>query len=99
MVKNPEEAMPPNYEELIKDAIMDYAENIRAGENIVIQKVITPINTLVSGLAYISIKAYVSQDQEAIPADKDYTLTYITVASREKAYFDEERIEVVVDEN
>ncbi len=99
VVKNPEEAMPPNYEELIKSAIMSYAENIRAGENIVIQKVITPINTLVSGLAYISIKAYTSQDIEAIPTDTDYNLTYITVASREKAYFDEERIEVVVDEN
>ena len=99
VVKNPEEAMPPNYEELIKGAIMDYAEDIRAGENIVIQKVITPINTLVSGLAYISIKAYTSQDTEAIPTDTDYTLTYITVASREKAYFDEKRIEVVVDEN
>ncbi len=99
VVKNPEEAMPPNYEELIKSAIMSYAENIRAGENIVIQKVITPINTLVSGLAYISIKAYTSQDIEAKPTDTDYNLTYITVASREKAYFDEERIEVVVDEN
>lgn len=99
IVKNPEEAMPPNYVDLIKDAIMEYTENIKAGENIVIQKVITPIDTLVSGIAYISIKAYVSQDLTDTTTATEYTLTYITVQPRQKAYFAEDRIEVVVDEN
>lgn len=97
VIKNPEEAMPPNYEALIKSAIMDYVEDITAGENIVIQKVISPINTAVSGLAYISIMAYTSANSGAKPTDADYTLTYISVSSRQKSYFDEERIKVVVD--
>lgn len=99
VVKNPEEAMPPNYEALIKSAVMDYVEDITAGENIVIQKVISPINTAVSGLAYISIMAYTSTDAGAKPSDTDYTLTYISVAARQKAYFEEDRIKVVVDGN
>lgn len=97
VTKNPEEAMPPNYEALIKSTIMDYVEGITAGENIVIQKVIAPINNTVSGLAYISIKAFTSKDEGAEPSD--YTLTYISVQAREKAYFSEERIEVEVDED
>lgn len=97
IVKNPDEAMPPNYEALIKSTIMEYVEDITAGENIVIQKVISPINTAVSGLAYISILAYTSKSEEDTPSSSDYTLTYITVATREKAYFDEDRIEVIID--
>ena len=84
---------------MVKETIMSYAEKITAGENIVIQKVIAPINVAVSGIAYISIKAFTSTDASTTPADSDYTLTYITVTPRQKAYFDEERIEVVVDEN
>lgn len=99
IVKNPDEAMPPNYEALVKETIMSYAEKITAGENIVIQKVIAPINVAVSGIAYISIKAFTSTDASTTPADSDYTLTYITVTPRQKAYFDESRIEVEVDEN
>ena len=99
IVKKPDEAMPPNYEALVKETIMSYAEKITAGENIVIQKVIAPINVAVSGIAYISIKAFTSTDASTTPADSDYTLTYITVTPRQKAYFDESRIEVEVDEN
>ena len=99
IVKNPDEAMPPNYETLVKETIMNYAEKITAGENIVIQKVIAPINVAVSGIAYISIKAYTSTNASANPKDSDYTLTYITVTPRQKAYFDENRIEVEVDED
>lgn len=91
--------MPPNYEALVKETIMSYAEKITAGENIVIQKVIAPINVAVSGIAYISIKAFTSTDASATPTDSDYALTYITVTPRQKAYFDESRIEVEVDEN
>ena len=97
IVKNPDEAMPPNYETLVKETIMNYAEKITAGENI--QKVIAPINVAVSGIAYISIKAYTSTNASANPKDSDYTLTYITVTPRQKAYFDENRIEVEVDED
>ena len=56
-------------------------------------------NVAVSGIAYISIKAFTSTDASTTPADSDYTLTYITVTPRQKAYFDESRIEVEVDEN
>lgn len=94
---NPDEAMPTNYEELVKAAIMEYVENITAGENIVIQKAITKINAAVSGIAYCSIKAaYYTDDTE--PSDSDYTHNYITVDAREKAYFDEERITVELEE-
>lgn len=98
VVKNPDEAMPPNYEALIKDTIMDYVEDITAGENIVIQKVISPINTAVSGIAYLSILGYTSTSSASQPSSSDYTLTYISVSSRQKAFFDEDRIEVVIDD-
>lgn len=99
VVKNPDEAMPPNYEALVKDAIMQYVKDIKAGENIVIQKAIAPISTAVSGIAFISIKAFTSTDEKAKPSEDTYTLTYITVTPRQKAYFAEDRIGVTVDEN
>lgn len=99
VVKNPDEAMPPNYETLIKNTIMEFVKNITAGENIVIQKVIAPINVAVSGIAFISIKAFTSAAETAKPISSDYTLTYISVTARQKAYFDESRIEVIVDED
>lgn len=94
--QNPDEAMPTNYEELVKTAILEYVDDITAGENVVIQKAITNINAAVSGIAYCSIKAAYFTDS-TIPSDSDYTHNYITVDAREKAYFDEDRIMVVTE--
>lgn len=101
IVKNPSEVMPLNYKDLIKETIMSFVEDVSAGENIVIQKVISSINTAVSGIAYVSIKAYSTESSSATPSDKnnDYSQTYIALSAREKAYFSEDRIEVNVDED
>lgn len=94
ITKNPGEAMPPNYEALIKETLMDFVSDIKAGENIVIQKAISPIGNAVTGIAYISITAFTSPDEESEPSD--YTLTYISVSARQKAYFNEDRIAVEI---
>lgn len=95
---NPMEAMPQDAEELIKQAIINCTDSLKAGDTVVLQKFIKDINETVSGIAYIEIKAYKSSEQESEPSEGDYTLNYVTVTSREKANFAEERIEVVKDE-
>lgn len=96
--ENPTEALPPNAEELIKETILSCTSSLSAGDTVVLQKFIKDINEAVSGIAYIEIKAYKNTDSTATPSADDYTLNYVEVSKRQKASFDEARIEVEKDE-
>lgn len=96
--KNPVEPMPPNAEDLIKETIMGCVEGVKSGDTVVLQKFITPINNAVTGIGYMDIKGYKSYNESSAPSADDYTLNYISTASREKAAFNIGRIEVVEDE-
>ncbi len=95
---NPTESVPPNAEDLIKETILDCTESLKAGDTVVLQKFIGSINSAVTGLAYIEIKAFKTTDKTVTPEESDYTLNYVSVTTREKASFATDRIEVVCDD-
>lgn len=103
LVKNPAEAMPPNYEELIKNSIMEQIVGVKAGDTVVLQKYIPAINEVVSGIAYISIlgalvgQSGIATASEEEPADEMYK-PFIQLGVREKPNFDADRITVVLRE-
>jgi len=96
--KSPVEPLPPNAEDLIKETIMGCVEGVKSGDTVVLQKFITPINNAVTGIAYMDIKGYTADSDSSAPSEDDYTLNYISTASREKAVFNIGRIEVVQNE-
>ncbi len=95
ITKNPAQALPPNYADLIKEAIVLKAMELNAGDPVLTQDFFTDIKAKCSGLAYIDISAFDTTDSEATPTE--YPKKNVYVSSRQKATITVERIEVVLD--
>lgn len=88
------EAMPPNYVELIKESILVQMDEIQAGDKVVPQKFISQIYASVTGIDYIDILAFSTEDAAASPSS--YTERIVEISSRQRAVTDETRIEVTI---
>ena len=95
--KNPKQAMPPNYADLIKDAIVMSAMELNAGDAVITQDFFGEIKAKCTGIAYMDISAYHNADSDAAPADAEYTEKFVEVTSRQKPVITADRIEVVLD--
>lgn len=97
LTKNPSQAMPPNYEELIKTAILTDALALSAGDNVITQDFFGGIKELCSGLAYIDITTYGTTNSGYTPKKEDYKDKNVFITSRQKAVLADSRIEVTID--
>jgi uncharacterized phage protein gp47/JayE len=88
---NTEETYPVDGDDLIKEAIVEWAEeNLQIGDDVIRQRLNTPIYTVL-GIGDITVEL----DATASPGDTpSYSETNITVAGNEYAEFDETRIVV-----
>ncbi len=94
---NPKQAMPPNYEDIIKASIVLDGMEIQAGEDVLTQDFFENIKKKCSGIAYIDISAFSTTDSEVKPEANQYTLKNVIVTQRQKVSITEDRIEVVRD--
>lgn len=86
---------PQNYNEIVTSAIVEEAENVaEIGSDFVLQRFLSAIYKNLSGIGYIDIKAFVSEDLSASP--DEYTLDTIFATARQIPSFAEDRIEVVL---
>lgn len=86
---------PQNYNEIVTSSIVEEAENVaEIGSDFVLQRFLSAIYKNLSGIGYIDIKAFVSEDLSASP--DEYTLDTIFATARQIPDFAEDRIEVVL---
>lgn len=89
------ETLPSNYIELLKTAILDNIGNLDAGEDVVPQEFMSDLYKACSGISYIDIKIYATNESGDIPTD--YTERSVNITARQRAYTDETMIEVSID--
>lgn len=91
------EALPPNYVELIEAVIKEKMAALIAGTNVTPQRWLSDLYKACSGIDYIDITVYKTTDSEDEPTDsKQYTLRSVTIEERQKAVTDSGRIEVLI---
>lgn len=84
-----------NFDEIIRKSVMDSIE-CGIGENIIAQKLVSPIYSCISGIDYVEIKCYASENQSVVsPA---CTADSIIVSARQIPNISADRIEVVLSE-
>ena len=96
VTRNPLQPFPPNYEELIKTAILKCMSDLRAGDAVITQDYISKIKEECTGLAYVDITVYGTNDAAYTPTGAQYTERNLFITSRQKTFSTEERIEVVL---
>lgn len=89
-------AVPPNFAELAKAAILDHMGDLSVGVSVYTQKFIGGIYRQVTGVSFVEIAAFSTTDAGTVPEPDDYAEDNILVSSRQKALIEEKRIEVVL---
>ncbi len=88
-----------NYQKLVTDSILEYGNQMKAGDNLLIQMLNEGIYEDVAGVTYIDIFTAYSDVPGYSPEAVDYKQKNIIVSMRQKVLIDETRIEVVFDED
>ena len=87
--------LPQNYADIVSEAIVADAESISSiGKDCVLQRFLASIYSSLSGVGYIDIKAFVSEDLSSTP--DTYSLDTIITTARQIPDFDVSRIEVTL---
>ena len=89
------EAIPPNYVDLLRQTIIENMEALDAGEDVVPQQFMSELYKACSGISYIDIRLFVTDDYAAEPAD--YAERSHEITARQRAYTTEDMIEVEID--
>lgn len=89
------EAIPPNYVDLLRKVILENMAALNAGQDVVPQQFMSQLYKACSGISYIDIKLFTTQDSEESP--DDYPSRSAVITARQRAYTSEEMIEVEID--
>jgi len=89
------EAIPPNYVDLLRKVVLDNMELLEAGSDVVPQEFMSELYDACSGISYIDIGIYSSADPSAKP--DGYPSRSVEITARQRAYTTEEMIEVAID--
>ena len=84
----PEEALPPNAQTMIVDAVLNYGNTLTVGNDVILQRFMGAIYQSVPGIGYITVTA--STDGVT------YSSTNISIDSRHVATFDPTRVQVTI---
>ena len=88
------EALPPNYGELLRTAVLGYMETLEAGADVTPQTFVSELYRACSGIGYIDVGLFCTTDPLGRPGD--YALRSAAVTARQRAYTAEEMIEVEI---
>lgn len=83
-----EEALPPNAQTMITEAVLKYGNSLTVGNDVILQRFMGAIYSAVSGIGYITITA--STDGVT------YSTNNISIDSRHVASFDATRVQVTI---
>lgn len=89
------EAIPPNYVDLLRGVILDNMDALNTGADIVPQQYMTELYNACSGINYIDIRLFTTDDQSAKPTE--YPQRSAVITARQRAYTSEDMIEVEID--
>lgn len=84
----PEEALPPNAQAMITEAVLNYGNTLTVGNDVILQRFMGAIYQNVAGIGYITVTA--STDGSA------YSSNNISIDARHVATFDATRIQVSI---
>lgn len=84
----PEEALPPNAQTMIIEAVLNYGNSLTVGNDVILQRFMGAIYQNVSGIGYITVTA--STDGNT------YSSNNISIDARHVATFDATRIQVTI---
>jgi len=89
------EAIPANYTALLRNAILENMDQINAGADVVPQQYLASLYKACPGIDYIDIKLFETTDASTEP--DEYTKRSVAITARQRAFTDEEMIEVAID--
>lgn len=84
----PEEALPPNAQAMIVDAVINYGNTLTAGNDVILQRFMGAIYQNVAGIGYITVTASTN--------GSTYSSNNISIDVRHVATFDASRIQVTI---
>lgn len=84
----PEEALPPNAQNLISDAVLNYGNTLTVGNDVILQRFMGAIYQSVPGIGYITV--------EASTDGNTYSTNNISIDARHVATFDATRVQVTI---
>lgn len=89
------EAIPPNYVDLLREVVLKNIEALDAGSDVVPQEFMSELYSACSGISYIDIGLYTTDDPAGEP--QSYPARSVEITARQRAYTTEEMIEVAID--
>ena len=89
------EALPPNYAELLRKVVLENMSTMEAGKDIVPQQWMSQLYRTCSGISYIDIRLYLTENPAEEPTQ--YQSRSAVITARQRAYTSEEMIEVEID--
>ena len=89
------EAIPPNYVDLLREVVLENMNALNAGEDVVPQEFVSELYKACSGISYIDVKLFAASDSGQEPTEYPDRSVYIT--ARQRAYTSEDMIEVEID--
>ena len=84
----PEEALPPNAQAMITEAVLNYGNSLTVGNDVILQRFMGAIYQNVSGIGYITVTASTN--------GSTYSSNNISIDARHVATFDATRIQVTI---
>lgn len=88
--------LPTNCDELLSNAIIKEMNSLKVGGNVVPQQFVSSLYHVCSGISYIDIELFATEDVSEYPVnDEYYTERSISITDRQRAVTDEGMIEVV----
>ena len=88
VVEYPEEALPPNAQAMIVEAVLNYGDSLTVGNDVILQRFMGAIYSSVPGIGYITVTA----STDGIT----YSSSNITIDARHVASFDATRVQVTI---
>lgn len=89
------EALPPNYAELLRDAVLENMDGLPSGTDVIPQQFVSKLFAACSGLSYIDIKLFATTNSTETPTE--YPDRSVNVTVRQRALTSESMIEVEID--
>lgn len=89
------EAIPPNYVDLLREVVLENMNALNAGEDVVPQEFVSELYKACSGISYIDVKLFATSDSGQEPTEYPDRSVYIT--ARQRDYTSEDMIEVEID--
>lgn len=89
------EAIPPNYVDLLRDVILENMNALDAGTDVVPQQFMSQLYKACSGISYIDIKLFTTDNSAVEPTE--YPDRSAVITARQRAYTSEDMIEVEID--